>query len=108
MFIIETKNFKKDYKKKLVDKHLTKEIEKLENLQKIIVNSNNFHDLIVSPYKIIYGIEQKKGNLKELFTAKLNKKLRLVIKPIGIFPYDLIEIDEIELINIDDKHYGEG
>ncbi len=30
------------------------------------------------------------------------------MKPIGEYPYNKIEIDEIEFINLDDKHYGEG
>lgn len=30
------------------------------------------------------------------------------IKPIGEYPYVLETIIEIELVEIDDKHYGEG
>lgn len=30
------------------------------------------------------------------------------IKPIGEYPYKLEEIIEVELIEIDEKHYGEG
>lgn len=30
------------------------------------------------------------------------------MKPIGEYPYKKVEITEIEFINIDDKHYGEG
>jgi len=32
----------------------------------------------------------------------------MYIKPIGEYPYELQEIIEVELIEIDDSHYGEG
>lgn len=66
------------------------------------------HDLLENPYKVIYHIEAKKGSLKEYYTARINDKLRLVMKPNGEYPYETINIEKIEFINIDDKHYGEG
>ena len=30
------------------------------------------------------------------------------MKPIGSYPYNTMEITDIEFIDIDDKHYGEG
>ena len=30
------------------------------------------------------------------------------MKPVGTYPYDLIELTKIEFIKIDDKHYKEG
>lgn len=30
------------------------------------------------------------------------------MKPVGKYPYEKIEIDEIEFVDIDDHHYGEG
>ena len=65
-------------------------------------------ELFNSPYKNVYMIEQKKANLKEYFTARINNKLRLIIKPVNNYPYNYVEIIEIEFIGIDDKHYGEG
>lgn len=108
MFIIESKNYKRDYKKKIFGKNLSNEINRIEDIQKIIVASENLQVLMNSPYKNMYGIEQKKGNMKELYTAKVNKKVRLVMKPVGNYPYNLIEIQELEFTSIDDKHYGEG
>ena len=35
-------------------------------------------------------------------------KLRMYIKPIGEYPYKLEKIVEVELREIDDRHYGEG
>ena len=68
------------------------------------------HQRIVSLmcHKIWSYIEQKKGNLKEYYTARINQKIRLIMKPIGSYPYNTLEITDIEFIDIDDKHYGEG
>ena len=57
----------------------------------------------------MYIIQKRKnGNLKEIYSARINQKLRMYIKPVGNYPYELEEIVEVELIEIDDKHYGEG
>lgn len=65
-------------------------------------------ELLCSPYKDIYCITKKSGNLKEYYTARINSKLRLIMKPIGDYPYNNMLIEEIEFVSIDDKHYGEG
>ena len=52
--------------------------------------------------------KRKKGDLKEIYTAKVNNKIRLYLKPEGEYPYDLVSIESIEFVKIDDKHYGEG
>ena len=80
-------------------------IEKIENL---ILSVNNLKELMLSRYRNVYNINQKKGNLREIFTVDINSKLRLRMKPIGNYPYNEIEIEEIEFVEIDDKHYGEG
>ena len=106
MNIIESNNYKKTYKKKLKNK--TQEQERLVNIISLIKRSSNIHMLIINPLSIVYHIEQKKGNLKEYYTARINQKIRLLMKPIGEYPYNTIEITDIEFIDIDDKHYGEG
>ena len=63
---------------------------------------------MLNPLAIVYNIEKKQGNLKEIYTARINQKLRMYIKPKGEYPYKLEEIIELELKEIDDKHYGEG
>ena len=108
MKIIKDKIYIKDYKKKIEYKHLYKEIERIKNIEDLILDSKNLKSLIINPLSSIYGIEQKKGNLKEIYTAKVNPKIRLYIKPIGEYPYNMIEITELEFLKIDDKHYGEG
>lgn len=65
-------------------------------------------DLMNNPLRFVYNIEKKNGDLKEIYTAKINSKLRLYIKPIGVYPYTLEEIVEVSFLKIDDKHYGDG
>lgn len=107
MKIIQTTNYNRNYKK-LQKKKILKEIEILEKIKLLIINSDNLNELLLNPISKIYRIEHKSGNLKYYYTARLNSKLRLFLKPIGEYPYKKEEIIEIELSNIDDKHYGEG
>ena len=46
---------------------------------------------MLSHYKYIYHIEKKAGNLKEYYSASLNKKMRLIMKPIGKYSYNEVE-----------------
>ena len=106
MNIIESRNYKKSYKKKLKNK--IQEQERFNKIISLIKRSDNLHKLIINPLSIIYHIEQKKGNLKEYYTARINQKIRLLMKPIGGYPYNTVEITDIEFVDIDDSHYGEG
>ena len=108
MKIIKGKAYLKDYKKKIEYKHLNKEIERISNIEELILDSKNLKELIINPLSIVYGIRQKKGDLKEIYTANINDKIRLYIKPIGEYPYNIVEINELEFLKIDNKHYGEG
>lgn len=108
MVINKSKQYIKDYKKIIIKKHFINEQIRIKNIENLIISSKNMHDLLENPYKVIYHIEAKKGSLKEYYTARINDKLRLVMKPNGEYPYETINIEEIEFINIDDKHYGEG
>ena len=107
MQIIYLTKYKRDYKK-IQKKHMLQEIRRIENIKNIIISSLNLHELLLNPYSKVYCIEQKHGNLKEIVTAKVSDKIRLYMKPHGDYPYKFIEIEEIEFIKIDDKHYGEG
>lgn len=108
MIINKSKQYLKSYKKNILNKNLLKEKARIENIENLIINSNNLQNLINSPYKNIYHIEQKKADLKEYYTARVNSKIRLIMKPIGIYPYNTIEIEKIEFVDIDVRHYGEG
>ena len=108
MYIIKTKQYLKEYKKKILNKHLIREQETIELLEIALTEFKNLKELIHSDVAVTYNIEKKTGDLKEIYTARVNKKLRLYMKPIGEYPYKNEEIIEIEFIEIDNKHYGEG
>ncbi len=108
MKIIKTKQYEKDYKKKIYAKHKFKEIQTIDNIEELILDTGNLNDLLLNPLAKVYNINQKEGKLKEIFTANVNQKIRLYMKPIGEYPYNQIEITDIEFVEIDDKHYGDG
>lgn len=108
MQIVKTSSYKQDLKRKIINKNLLMELEVINKIEDLIISSNNMQELIFSPFKNVYHIEKKCGNLKEIYTARINKKIRLYMKPIGTYPYNLMELNKIEFIKIDDKHYGEG
>lgn len=108
MYIIKTKKYIKDYTKKIVQKHLEREEKTIEMIELAMFDAKNLKELIHSDAAVTYSIEKKTGDLKERYTARINKKIRLHIKPIGEYPYNNEEIVEVEFIEIDDRHYGEG
>ena len=107
MKIIESSKYKRDLKK-LEKKHMIKEINNINEICDFIIIFNNMKELLSNELCKIYGIEKKKGNLKEIYTARVNNKIRMYIQPVGNYPYILEEIEIVELEKIDDKHYGEG
>ncbi len=107
MVILESSQYKRDLKK-LERKHMIKEINNINEICEYILLFNNMNELLLNNVSKLYGIEKKKGNLKEIYTAKVNSKIRLYMHPVGTYPYNLLEIDKIVLEKIDDKHYGEG
>ena len=100
--------YERTYKKCIVDKHLKKELDRINKIEVFIKLCENMQELITNDLCVIYGIQKKKGDLKEIYTAKVNNKIRLHMKPVGEYPYNMIEIQDIEFIKIDDSHYGEG
>ena len=108
MKIIKSKNYEKDYKKKILNKYKQKEIDRIQSIEELVLDSVNLKSLLLNPLSLVYNIRQKEGVLKEIFTANVNSKIRLYMKPIGEYPYNKIEIKSIEFLKIDDKHYGEG
>ena len=106
--IEKTTAYQRSFKKIIEKKHLDKEKKTLEMIERLIIHSDNLKELMLNPLHLTYNIEKKKVNLKEIYTARLNSKLRLIMKPIGEYPYNLVEITEIEFVEIDDSHYGDG
>lgn len=87
---------------------MIKELKIIDEICEFISVFNNMKELVSNNISKIYGIEKKKGNLKYIYTAKVNSKIRMYIRPLGEYPYDLEKIEIVELVEIDDKHYGEG
>lgn len=108
IIIIKNKTYERDLKKKIISKHKDKELSNIYGVEYLIKESNNLEELINKPESKLYNIEKKQGNLKEIYTARINDKIRLYMKPYGKYPYNLLEIEKIEFTKIDDKHYGEG
>lgn len=108
IIIIRNKTYERDLKKKIISKHKNKELANIYSIEYLIKKSQNFKELLSNPESKLYNIKKKSGNLKEIYTAYVNSKIRLYIKPYGDYPYNLAEIEKIEFIKIDDKHYGEG
>lgn len=108
MKIIKTSRYQRDLQRKIIKKNLKKESDTISKIERLLINSDNMQTLLNNPLSKVYRIRQKKGSLKEFFTADINQKIRMHIKPVGTYPYTLEEILEIELTEIDDKHYGDG
>ena len=87
---------------------MKKEELTIEAIEELIIQSQTMKILMLNPLARVYNINKKSGVLKEIYTANINDKIRLYIKPVGIYPYELDEIVEVELIEIDDQHYGDG
>ena len=108
LIIIKTTKYKKDLQKKIRNKHKKIEEETIEKIESLMIQSENMMKLMLNPLSKVYNIEKKKENLKQLYTARINQKLRMYIKPIGEYPYQLENIVEVELVETDEKHYGDG
>ncbi len=108
MIVNETTRYIRDYKQKITRKNKVQEAKRIEDIKTLIVSVDNLKSLLNNVYSKIYNIEQKKGNLKEIFTADINKKERLRMKPNALYPYEYISIKELDFLEIDDSHYGEG
>lgn len=81
MRIIKEKTYIKDVNKKILKNHKIKEQELLNQIENLILDSENLEMLLRNPLSRIYHIEKKEGDLKEIYTARL-EKLRLHMKPI--------------------------
>ena len=104
MIIKESSKYKQTLKRNIINKHKKEELTMIQDFIGILETYPNLHMFMISQYKIKYHVEQKKQNLKELFTARINK-IRLIFKPCKEYPYEYIEIEEIELEEVNDDHY---
>lgn len=109
MKIIKSTGYQRDLKRKILNKHKQEEERKIMKIEKLIIENKNLKELLNNPLSKVYGIEKKKNNLDKIYTAKLNRKIRLYIEPKSPnINLELEKIEEVEFVKIDDKHYGEG
>ena len=106
MIVNYRSKYKRDYKK-LLNKHMKKEIETLERIIMYLKLVGNMRELLDNPYSKIFHIEKKSGNLKSFYTARINEKIRLFIRPANE-NLDLVYIVEVELSEINLNHYNDG
>lgn len=106
MKIIKTKAYERDYRSKLVKKHKKEEMDREMFIIRALMVCRNLYDASNDTYLKTRKFEKKKGNLKEYYTARLNDKIRIIMKPVGEYPYDTLLIEEIIFEEIDDSHYG--
>ena len=104
MYIIESNKYKRSLKR-LQSKHLDKELRIIDIIMTQLYLSKSLQDFFNSSLKYKYNIEQKKGTLKEYIPARLNGHTRLIMKPVSDYPYNYMEIVEIEFVDINEKHY---
>ncbi len=77
MQIIKTKTYIKDLQKKIKNKHKKKnEQETIEAIEELMIQSKNRQEVIINPLSRVYNIEKKQGNLKEIYTANINMKIK--------------------------------
>lgn len=108
MNIIESDKYKKSYKKLL--KNSSREKEKIENIKSLLISKKTLFDVMIDPLHNIYHIEQLTNNRHE-YSARIsnkNNKLRLIMIPVGEYPYKIIEITDIIFDDIDNYHYERG
>ena len=105
MNIIESKNYKKSYTKLL--KNRLKEKERIENIKSLFISKNTLFDVMNDPLHNIYHIEKLKNNRND-YSARVNDKIRLIMIPVGNYPYNTLEITDIIFDDIDNYHYERG
>lgn len=103
----ESSRYKKGIKKLKKD-HKIHEMEELEKFKLLIYSHSNLQEVKDNPLSKHFSFEKKSGNLSDIYTAHLGSKIRVWVKPIGERPYKLTEIDSVQFVQIDDKHYGDG
>lgn len=70
MKIIKSKKYVKDLQKKIINKHMKKEIETIKKIEELMINTESMKDLILNPFSKIYRIEKKERRFKRNLYSK--------------------------------------
>lgn len=103
MVINKTSGYKKSINK-LKKSHKKKEIEKVSQIEEILIHHNNLKELAQSVMWRIYRFEKLKGDKKEVYSARINQKYRLEFSAVNDKVNKLEEVIELDLLEVSD-HY---
>ena len=75
--IIKTKAYTKDYRTKLKNKHMNKEMILLEKIEQFLISSESMKDVMQDSLHIIYNIEKKKRGFERVLYCKIKSKIKI-------------------------------
>lgn len=70
MILIKTSRYKKDFQKKIKNKHKKKEEETIIKIEELLIQSSDMKELMINPLANVYNIEKKKRRLKRNIYSK--------------------------------------
>ena len=59
MKIIKDKKYIKDLQKKIISKHMKKELETIMKIEELMINTENMKEIMLNPFSKVYKIEKK-------------------------------------------------
>ena len=74
--IIKTKAYTKDYRAKLKNKHMNREMILLEKIEQFLIYSKSMKEVMQDSLHIIYNIEKKKRGSKRVLYSKVESKIK--------------------------------
>lgn len=70
MKIIKSKKYIKDIQKKIIDKHMKKELETITKIEELMINTECMKELMLNPFSKVYRIEKKERKFKTIIHSK--------------------------------------
>ena len=80
MKIIKNKKYIKDIQKKIIDKHMKKELEIITKIEELMINTQCMKELKQNPFSKVYRIEKKEREFKTIIYGKNKSKDKNVHK----------------------------
>lgn len=80
MKIIKTSGYKKDFQKKIKNKHKKNEEEIINKIEELLIQSNNMKELMINPLSVVYNIEKKNRKFKRNIYCKNQSKIKNLYK----------------------------
>ena len=80
MKIIKNKKYIKDIQKKIISKHMKREMETIIKIEELMINTITMKELILNPFSKVYRIEKKERRFKRNLYSKDKSKNKNVHK----------------------------